>query len=81
MAHFAELDDSNIVLRVIVVRNEDCAGGDFPSSEVIGVEYCHRLYGGRWVQTSYNANFRGQYASIGCLYDVESDRFVNNDSF
>ena len=69
MAHFAELDDNNIVLRVLVVSNEH---------EDRGAEYLAKDLGmgGRWIQTSYNSNIRGKFAGIGDLYDEEQDIFI-----
>ena len=67
MAHFAELDDNNIVLRVLVIADE---------YETDGENYCANLFGGRWKQTSYNNNIRGQYAGIGYKYDSKNDVFV-----
>ena len=76
MAHFAEIID-NTVVQVIVVNNADCGGGDFPESEPIGQSFI-ALIGilGQWLQTSYNDNFRGQYAGIGYTYDPVLDQFV-----
>lgn len=76
MAHFAELDENNIVLRVIVVSNDDCLDADGNESESIGQAFCEGLLGGRWVQTSYNSNIRKQYAGIGYTYDEDADVFV-----
>lgn len=78
MAHFAELDENNIVTRVIVVHNNEVQNLPFPESEPLGVEFCKSLYGKntRWVQTSYNYNFRRMYAGIGCYYDSNLDIFV-----
>lgn len=78
MAHFAKLSDSNIVENVIVISNDDCGGGEFPDSEVIGQAFIADFLGldGRWVQTSYNSNFRGIYAGIGYEYDSSLDEFV-----
>lgn len=78
MAHFAELDDNNVVLRVIVVSNDVIQDLPFPESEPIGVEFCQSLYGEDtiWKQTSYHANFRGLFASIGLVYDSVKDEFV-----
>lgn len=75
MAHFAEIDENNIVLRVIVVSNEDCGNLEFPESEPIGAAFCTDLLGGVWKQTSYNNNFRGWFAGIGMVYDQELDEF------
>ena len=78
MAHFALIDDSNTVREVIVIGNDDCGGGDFPASESIGQAFIASIgLAGEWLQTSYHANFRGQYAGIGDKYDKETDEFVN----
>jgi len=69
MAHFAEIDENNIVLRVLVVDNEEEHRGQEFLADDLGL-------GGRWIQTSYNANFRGKYAGIGDYYDEEADLFV-----
>ena len=76
MAHFAELDDNNIVKRVIVVSNKDTADETGIEREEIGVAFCAGLFGGRWVQTSYNANFRKKFAGAGDTYDTNLDAFL-----
>lgn len=76
MAHFAEIDDTNRVIRVIVVDNKDTLDQDGNENEVIGAKFCHDLLGGRWVQTSYNHNFRGTFAGIGMTYDPIKDEFI-----
>lgn len=76
MAHFAELDENNIVKRVIVVHNNDCRDANGNEKENIGVAFCQRLFGGSWKQTSYNANFRKHYAGIGYTYDASLDAFI-----
>ena len=76
MAHFAEIDSSNIVLRVIVVDNKDTSDAAGVEKEYIGAAFCERLFGGTWKQTSYNANFRKHYAGIGYKYDAAIDAFV-----
>ena len=77
MAHFAQIDESNVVRQVIVVSNDDCGGGDFPESEPIGQAFIASLgLPGMWLQTSYHANFRGLYAGIGYTYDADLDEFV-----
>ena len=69
MAHFAELDENNIVTRAIVVHNNELMDGE-TESEVKGVGFCISLFGGsNWVQTSYNGNIRKQFAGIGYTYD------------
>lgn len=78
MAHFAQLDEHNIVLQVIVVNNETIEDLPFPESEPIGVAFCQSLFGADtvWKQTSYNNNFRVRYAGIGYIYDSTLDAFI-----
>tara|TARA_R110000822_G_scaffold27739_1_gene82458 strand:- start:118 stop:387 length:270 start_codon:yes stop_codon:yes gene_type:complete len=76
MAHFAEINESNVVQRVIVVSNNDVLGSDGNESEAVGVRFCQDLLGGLWVQTSYNSSFRGTFAGIGYTYDKTNDLFV-----
>jgi hypothetical protein len=76
MAHFAELDSNNVVLRVIVVDNKDTADAYGTEKEHIGAAFCERVLGGTWKQTSYNGNMRGKYAGIGDTYDAVNDVFV-----
>ena len=70
MAHFAQLDENNVVTQVIVVGNSDTADVNGVESENIGVAFCQSLLGAEtnWKQTSYNANMRGNYAGIGMKY-------------
>jgi len=70
MAHFAKLDANNVVEQVIVVNNTDTADGSGTETESIGVAFCQKLMGAstNWKQTSYNGNFRGNYAGIGMTY-------------
>ena len=78
MAHFAEVDEYQIVRNVIVINNSDCGGGDFPDSEPIGQAFIADIgIDGTWLQTSYNNNFRGQYAGQGMTYDPVLDQFVS----
>ena len=82
MAHFAQLDEDNIVQQVIVIANEDCNGGDFPGSEAAGQEFISALgLPGVWKQTSYNSNFRKHYAGIGYIYDEINDVFISPQPF
>ena len=77
MAHFAELDENNIVTRVIVVHNNELIDGE-TESEVKGVGFCISLFGSsNWVQTSYNGNIRKQFAGIGYTYDDTNDVFIS----
>ncbi len=76
MAHFAELDENNIVTRVIVVHNNELMDGE-TESEAKGVGFCSTLFGHtNWVQTSYNNNIRKQFAGTGYTYDSDRDVFV-----
>ena len=70
MAHFAQLDENNVVTQVIVVGNSDTADVNGVESENIGVAFCQSLLGAEtnWKQTSYNSNMRGNYAGIGMTY-------------
>ena len=79
MAHFAEIIDG-IVARVIVVNNADTAEGGVEDG-AIGAAFCHALLGGTWVQTSYNNNFRKNYAGIGYSYDTARDAFIAPQPF
>ena len=79
MAHFAEIIDG-IVARVIVVDNADTAQGGVEDG-AIGAAFCHALLGGTWVQTSYNNNFRKNYAGIGYSYDTARDAFIAPQPF
>lgn len=78
MAHFAELNENSIVTNVIVISNETIDNLPFPESEPIGVAFCQSLYGPQtiWKQTSYNGNFRYNYAGIGFVYDQAADAFI-----
>jgi hypothetical protein len=78
MAHFAQLDANNVVTEVIVVSNDAINDLPFPESEPVGVEFCQSLYGANtiWKQTSYNANFRKNYAGLGYSYRADINAFV-----
>ncbi len=69
MAHWAELDENNIVVRVTVGDNNDPAGDE-------GYQWLIDNLGGTWVKTSYNNNIRGIFASIGFTYNPEEDIFI-----
>lgn len=77
MAHFAELDEDNIIKRVIVVSNNELLV-DGKEVEQKGIDFCKSLYGNdsNWVQCSYNHNFRGFYPNSKDWYDKENDVFV-----
>ena len=76
MAHFARLDENNVVIQVVVVANKDTADASGVEKEHIGAAFCERLLGGVWKQTSYNGNFRKNYAGIGYTYNADIDAFV-----
>ena len=76
MAHFAELDENNVVKRVIVVDNKDTADANGNEIESIGVAFCQKLLGGNWKQTSYNGNLRKNYAGAGYTYNADINAFV-----
>jgi hypothetical protein len=68
MAHFAKIEN-DIVTQVIVVNNEVLQDANGIEHESIGAVFCADLFGGEWVQTSYNAKFRGKYAGVGDTWD------------
>lgn len=78
MAHFAELDQNNNVLRVLVVNNENLLDTNGNEDENIGIEFCKSILGQNtyWKQTSYNARFRKNYAGPGFRYDPDLDAFI-----
>lgn len=76
MAHFAKLDDNNIVLEVLVVDNSVLMDNG-SENEQLGVEFLAGITGySKWKQTSYNGKFRGMYAGQGYTYDESADRFI-----
>ncbi len=81
MAHFAEIDSNSLVLRVVVVSNADTALADGKETESIGIAHCQKLFGGTWVQTSYNGNFRKNYAGVGSTYDSTRNAFYSPKPF
>ena len=78
MAHFAQLDKNNIVLAINVIANSDCLDSDGNESESVGITFCKSLWGAdtNWKQTSYNGNFRKQYAEVGGEYDPNNNIFI-----
>jgi hypothetical protein len=70
MAHFAKVENG-VVQQIIVVSNDDCGGGEFPESELIGQEFIASLgLSGEWLQTSYHANFRSYYAGVNYTFNA-----------
>ena len=74
MAHWAEIDENNIVLRVLVGDNNDPVGDE-------GYQWLIDNLGGTWIQTSINNNFRKQYAGVGYKYDSNKDIFIRPQPF
>ena len=79
MAHFAKLDNNNIVIDVNVISNEAINNLPFPESELIGIQFLTEWSSGyaNWKQTSYNSNFRKHYAGIGFTYNSNLDAFIS----
>ena len=76
MAHFAKIDENNIVTQVVVVDNKDTSDAEGVEKEHIGAAHLEKILGGNWKQTSYNGNFRKNYAGIGYTYRSDIDAFV-----
>jgi hypothetical protein len=76
MAHFAKLDDNNIVLEVHVVSNDAL---DASNEEASGIAFLTDWSGGysNWKQTSYNGTFRKNYCGTGWYYDSSRDAFIS----
>lgn len=74
MSHWAELNPDNIVIRVLVGDNNDSNGDE-------GYQWLLDNLGGRWIQTSYNANFRKNFAGVGYVYDEQRDAFIPPQPF
>jgi hypothetical protein len=83
MAHFAKLDENNIVTEVHAVNNDDILNLPFPASEPVGIQFLQNILGAetKWKQTSYNHNFRLRYAGIGYTYNPEKDLFITPQPF
>jgi hypothetical protein len=70
MANYAELNQDNQVIRVIVIPD------DVEPTEQEGIAWCENLLGGRWIKTSYNNNIRKNFAGVGFIYDTRRDAFI-----
>ena len=70
MAYFAQLNENNVVTRVIVVNDDDTSDSNGVVSENIGIGFCEKTFGAdtNWKQTTYDGNIRGNYAGIGLTY-------------
>lgn len=76
MAHFAQLDENNVVTQVIVVHNNELMENGV-EVEAKGIAFCQSLFPGTtWRQTSYNGSIRKNYAGVGFTYDAELDAFI-----
>lgn len=76
MAHFAQLNEQDIVQQVIVVHNNELLDENGTELESNGIKFCESLFGGTWVQTSYSGSFRKNFAGIGYSYDSVRDAFI-----
>ena len=76
MAHFAQLDENNKVIQVLVVNDDYLKDENGNEVEELGRLHMESVHGGRWIQTSYNGKIRFRYAGIGYLYDEKIDAFV-----
>lgn len=85
MAHFAELDENNVVLRVVVACNQDIANNGGELSEQAAEHFKNvvplSINGIKWVQTSYNNNFRKKFAAINSTYDPIKDKFIDKQPY
>lgn len=74
MAHFVKIENGLVVNGVVVHNNELLVNGVEVESK--GAEFCTNLFGGTWIQTSYNGRIRKQYAGVGFTYDAIADVFI-----
>lgn len=83
MAHFAQLDTDNKVINIIVVHNNELLDETGQEQEGLGINFCKALYGADtiWIQTSYNGNFRKNFAGIGYTYDPIFDHFYGPKTY
>lgn len=83
MAHFAQLDENNNVVQVIVVHNNELLDENGQENEFRGVAFCQSLFGENttWYQTSYNRSFRKHFAGVGFTYDAARDAFIPPQPF
>jgi len=80
MAHFAQIDENNRVLQVVVVSNDETHDADGVEQESLGVSFLKNVFGQEtnWVQASYNGSMRGRFCDTGDLYDPVNDLFIDD---
>ena len=77
MANFAQIDDNNVVIQVVVINNNELLDSDGNEQESLGIAFCKKLFGtNNWKQTSYNGSIRKNYAGIGYTFDEGRDAFI-----
>jgi len=82
MAHFAELDENNAVLRVLVINDLDTKNSETGhEDESVGITFCKNTWGGKWIQASYTGKIRKRYPGIGYTYNPELDAFIGPKSW
>lgn len=82
MAHFAKLNENNIVTEVVVVNNDILLEVDGTESEDKGKAFLNSVFGtSNWVKTSYNGNFRKQFAGVGYTFDYDNNVFISPKPF
>jgi hypothetical protein len=81
MAHFAEIGLDNMVLRAIVVSNNVLLDENHSEDDQKGIDFCRKMFGGTWLQTSYNSTFRKNFAMVGGNFDSERNAFVETKPF
>lgn len=83
MAHFAELNEDNKVIRVIVISNDETHDENGLENEALGIAFCKSLYGQdtKWVQTSYSGSTRNKFAGVDDFFDEELNAFISTKPF
>ena len=78
MAYFAQLDENNIVTRVLAISDKDCEDPSGQEVEQIGIDYCQSLFSADtiWKQTSFSGRIRKQFAAPGFAYRADLDAFI-----
>lgn len=81
MAHFAELNENNVVVRVVEINDSDTSDAYGVKKEYIGIAHCEKLLGGRWIETFKNGEHRDKFAGISDIYVEEVDAFLPEKPF